>query len=132
MKRYSLDEAKAIVQKLKPILKEIRTKAHEYSKYHIETLRLVANFRSSPYDRDGVLDKIINTRKELRELVLTLENDSIFLRDIESGGVDLPSRVGGEDVMLCHRVFEESEISWWHGVNEPCSARRPLREKDVL
>lgn len=130
MKKYSIDEAQILIKKIHPIVKDIKAKAHDYSRYHIEASRLVANFRNSPYDRDGVLDKIMNTRKELRDIMNQLEGYSVILRDIEHGTVDILSQFEEDEVMLCCRIFEESEIGWFHNIDEPCSRRRPLKKED--
>lgn len=128
MKKYSLEEAQTLIKKIQPIIKDIKTKTYDYSRYHIEASRLVANFRNSPYDREGVLDKIIKTRAELKDTITQLESYHVVLRDIEHGTIDFPSQLEGEDIMLCCRILEESEIGWFHNLDEPCSKRRPLKK----
>lgn len=132
MKIYTIEEARELVHKIKPVIRDIKSKAYDYSKYHMETSRLVFNFRNSPYDKDGILDKIINTRKELKKLLDEVGSHSVLLRDIESGTIDIPSQMNGEEIFFCWKIFEEQDVMWWHGVNEHCSKRKPLKQKENL
>lgn len=127
LKLYSIEEAESLIPELKSILKDIREKGKEYTKCLIDSAQLVINFRNNPYDTEGVLDRTIKTRKELRELFNNLEKYGVILRDIDKGGVDFPAEVDGEEVMLCWRAFEESKISYWHTKDETCTMRKPLK-----
>ena len=48
-----------------------------------------------------------------------------LVKDLDEGLVDFPAQREGEEVLLCWRLGED-EISFWHGLEEGFSGRRPL------
>jgi hypothetical protein len=48
-----------------------------------------------------------------------------LVKDLDSGLVDFPARLGGEDVLLCWQLGEE-RIEFWHGPEEGYAGRKPL------
>lgn len=48
-----------------------------------------------------------------------------LVKDLDRGLVDFPARRGGEDVLLCWQLGEET-IEHWHGVEEGFAGRKPL------
>jgi hypothetical protein len=127
-KKYSIEEAEEVIPQLKPVIKNIRDKAREYSKCLLDATQLVLNFRENPYDKDGVLDRTIAVRKELKNLFSNLENFGVILRDIDRGTLDFPAEVDGEEIFLCWRALEEDNIRYWHYPAEPCIMRKPLKK----
>ncbi len=93
-----------------------------------EVNQLIINFKDNPYDKEGILDRTISLRKELRSLFEAIQNYNVILRDVDKGTVDFPSEIDGEEVFLCWRAFEEPKIMFWHKKNEPCHMRRPIKE----
>jgi len=59
------------------------------------------------------------------ELVERLRTWNIELRDINTGLVDFPSVVDGDEAYLCWRLGEP-EVSYWHKRDEGFPGRRPL------
>lgn len=94
----------------------------------MKATQLVLNFRENPRDEEGVLDRTIKTRGELKELFKKLEEYGVVLRDIEFGTVDFPAEIDGVDAFFCWRSLEESEIGWWHKKEEDCKMRKPLKK----
>jgi hypothetical protein len=76
---------------------------------------------------------------ELAELAQTVEQESVAVaecvrgiqrlgaevKDPDTGLVDFPARRAGEDVLLCWRLGE-SEVAFWHGLEDGFAGRRPL------
>jgi hypothetical protein len=48
-----------------------------------------------------------------------------LVKDPDSGLVDFPARVEGEEAFLCWRLGED-EISYWHGLEEGFAGRKPV------
>ena len=65
---------------------------------------------------------------ELHEVVGTLEEIGVEVKDFEHGVVDFPARHQGRFVMLCYRPGEE-QIRFWHEVDDGFAGRQPV---DVL
>ena len=119
-KRYTVAEANALLPYLAPTLIELRDKAAEAAviQKKIETSS-VTNGGSSARERwSRILARV-------RELIDRLEEWEIELRDLESGLVDLPAEVNGEDVFLCWKLGEP-EVAHWHGPEDGFQGRRPL------
>lgn len=64
---------------------------------------------------------------ELQENLRELEDMGCFFKDwnFDIGLVDFPAEVGGETVFLCWRS-DESELGWYHPIEEGYQGRRPL------
>jgi hypothetical protein len=54
-----------------------------------------------------------------------LEALEIVVRDLESGLVDFPALIGGEEVYLCW-LLDEPSVGHWHAVEAGFAGRRPL------
>lgn len=48
-----------------------------------------------------------------------------LVKDPDTGLVDFPARIEGEDAYLCWQLGE-AEIAYWHGVEEGFAGRKPL------
>ncbi|MBW6394513.1 DUF2203 domain-containing protein [Thermus sp. SYSU G05001] len=73
--------------------------------------------------------------EEARFLLGSLEADArylaslgVFLKDLDRGLVDFPSRVGGEVVFLCWQEGEP-EVAHYHPLAGGFAERRPLQEE---
>ena len=63
--------------------------------------------------------------EELDAIVHEIEESGVHLKDIQLGLVDFPAERDGEVVYLCWQ-FGESEVAFWHGVEDGFPGRRPL------
>jgi hypothetical protein len=82
--------------------------------------------RSAPLNGGGDISaEYWDALTTLRREVESLSAQGIILRDPESGLVDFPGRVEGEEVFLCWRLGEE-RVAWWHGPESGFGGRRPL------
>ncbi|MDZ7705877.1 MAG: DUF2203 domain-containing protein [Trueperaceae bacterium] len=73
-----------------------------------------------------------NVAEEIKFLLSTLQGHKaeldrrgIQLRDIETGVVDFPSRLGAEVVCLCWEQGEDA-IAYYHRLNDDTTKRRPI------
>ena len=48
-----------------------------------------------------------------------------LVKDPDTGLVDFPARIEGEEAFLCWQLGED-EISYWHGLEEGFAGRKPL------
>ena len=63
--------------------------------------------------------------EELDGIVQEIEESGAHLKDVQLGLVDFPSEREGEIVYLCWQ-FGETEIAYWHRVEDGFSGRQPL------
>lgn len=66
---------------------------------------------------------------ELHEVVGTLEEIGVEVKDFEQGIVDFPARHRGRFVMLCYRPGE-GRIRFWHEVDDGYAGRQPVEALD--
>lgn len=65
----------------------------------------------------------------IREALEGIEATGCVVKDLDTGLLDFPARVNGEEVYLCWKLGE-SRIRFWHRQNEGFSGRKPLDPRD--
>jgi hypothetical protein len=118
-KFYNVDEANALVAKLKPLLERIRD-----TQKALAQDKTVAAMREKATHNGGGLHG-----RHLSELHDTLEHDmqqlqewGIVLRDPSIGLIDFFHQREGKTVFLCWKLGE-SKIEWWHPVETGIAGR---------
>jgi len=119
---YSVDEANALIPKLKSVLERIRQTQEELAKD-----KTVAAVREKAAQNGGGLPG-----RHLSTLTKTLETDlrqladwGIVLRDPSIGLIDFLHKRGGETVFLCWKLGE-SRVEWWHPLETGIAGRQRL------
>jgi hypothetical protein len=120
VKHYTADEANALLPYLAPTLVELREKFEEAQRIR-ETVAEAAVGNGGSKKRA----RWARTLERVQELIERLEEWEIVLRDFETGLVDFPSTIAGEDVYLCWRLGEP-EVAYWHRPDEGFGGRHPL------
>jgi hypothetical protein len=74
-------------------------------------------------------DELPGLQAQLEEHLQELEGMGCFFKDwnFSIGLVDFPAVIDGETVFLCWRS-DESELAWYHPIEEGYQGRRPLPE----
>ncbi len=121
-KFYSVEEANALVAKLKPLLERIRATQEALAKD-----KTVAAVREKASHNGGGLPA-----RHLSELTRTLERDmhqlqewGIVLRDPAIGLIDFFHEREGKTVFLCWKLGE-GRVEWWHPVETGIAGRQRL------
>ena len=121
-KFYSVDEANALVPKLKPLLQRIRD-----TQQALAEDKTIAAVREKASHNGGGLPG-----RHLSELTRTLERDlhqlqewGIMLRDPSIGLIDFFHQRQGETVFLCWKLGE-SKVEWWHPIETGIAGREHL------
>jgi hypothetical protein len=118
--RYSVDEANAALEALRPRLRRIREARHVVISAGEQIRDAVA---SDGGGRAGTA--YWEAVRVLRAEVERLAEDDILLRDPETGLVDFPGEVNGRRAFLCWRP-DEDRVAYWHGPESGFGGRRPL------
>ena len=121
-KFYSVDEANAMINKLKPVLERIRKTQEELAKD-----KTVAAVREKAAQNGGGLPG-----RHLSALTKTLDNDmrqleewGIVLRDPSIGLIDFLHKREGETVFLCWKLGE-TRVAGWHPLETGIAGRQRL------
>ena len=119
-KLYTVAEANELLPYLAPTLVELREKSEEAVRIQ-EAVEVAAATNGGSAKRE----KWARTLARVQELMERLEEWEIVLRDHETGLVDFPAVVDGEDAYLCWRLGEP-EVSHRHSPEDGFAGRRPL------
>jgi len=61
----------------------------------------------------------------LKEAIEKVHSFGCYVKDLDVGLVDFPTRYRGEQVLLCWKLGEPG-IAWWHGEQEGFRGRKPI------
>ena len=119
---YSVDQANALIPKLKPLLERIRKTQQELAKD-----KTVAAVREKAAQNGGGLPgrNLSTLTKTLNEDLRQLEAWGIVLRDPSIGLIDFPHKREGQTVFLCWKLGE-SRVEWWHPLETGIAGRQRL------
>jgi hypothetical protein len=59
------------------------------------------------------------------EAVNKIQETGCVVKDLDTGLIDFPSLLDGQEVYLCWKVGED-RIEYWHGLHEGFAGRKPL------
>jgi hypothetical protein len=121
-RHYSLDEANALLPKVKPVLRKLRdAKDVLVDEDAHELLSDAAPTNGGGDPGRQVADAFL----EVRRLLAALQEAGIVVRDIDRGLIDFPAIRDGEEVYLCWELGEDA-IAYWHDLETGYRGRQPL------
>lgn len=137
-RRFTLEEANAIVPDLARLVPLLRTTLHEYrvGKEELDDLESMWEGRrpglDSPENPDQadwkrLLEEVAHNERTARVLLGSIQSLGVEMKDPTLGLVDFPADRGDEVVYLCWKEGEE-EIVAWHDLTSGYAGRRPIRE----
>lgn len=119
-KRYTVAEADALLPYLAPALVELRERSEEAARIK-EAMDQAAASNGGSSERE----RWARVLARVDELFEKLETWGVELRDLETGLIDLPSVVDGQEAYLCWRLGEPN-VAYWHSPEDGFRGRRPL------
>jgi len=124
---YSVDQARALVPKLRAILLQLAVQKRRHEGAHARLHALLgsngAPRRASEVQRRE--QEIRDIGEGMQSLLGHLAELGVQVRDLEMGLVDLPGERDGRPVWLCWRL-SDPELAFWHATDEGYATRRPL------
>jgi hypothetical protein len=113
-KFFSPKEANQILPRVKKIVQEILSKAHE--------ARFLMTIPDPLNERQG---QLIELDRQIKALMAQLEDMGCYYKDwnFEIGLVDFPAIIHGQQALLCWRS-DETEVGWFHGYEDGYGGRR--------
>jgi hypothetical protein len=127
---FTLDEAERLIPKLEMIVTSILE--------HRKTALLIGEELSAMQERIHAGEKVtaselMNKRTELdfivqivQEGLEEIENLGAQPKDLDTGLVDFPAMIDGEEVLLCWK-FGEKSIRFYHGLTDGFAGRKPIK-----
>jgi|ThiBio_1000_plan_1041568.scaffolds.fasta_scaffold35707_1 hypothetical protein len=126
-KLYTVDEARAFVETLRPWLLEMRERRREIAR-ETEALReLTPEMRGNGHApevarREG---RVADCVEEIGRRLAQIDELGIEVKDLETGLVDFYSLRDGQVVFLCWAV-DEPTVAYWHDLTAGFRGRQPL------
>lgn len=123
LKYFTVEEAESLLPKISEVLRSaletkirIELKIEEWRKVHGQISDAEdALFRGQVDFLAAHLEKQLSSVTEMGAIP----------KDLESGLIDFPARVGDREGYLCWKL-EEPRITHWHGLTEGFGGRKPL------
>lgn len=130
-KYFNVDEANALLPSLRRELEKLRELKGQFEEkyYELQERKELAKTQTvSDADPFFSLECELEFMQiELRTLIESIHLKGVELKDIESGLVDFPALMDGQEVLLCWRLGEE-EVAHYHGLYDGFAGRRPLKD----
>jgi len=121
-RHFSVAEATALLDGLKPLLRELRAARDTLTDTDVHALLAEAAPTNGGGDPGRQVGKAF---LEVRRMLLAIQGAGVVVRDIERGLIDFPAMRDGEEVYLCWELGED-EIAWWHELDAGYGGRQPL------
>ncbi|HEX7103787.1 MAG TPA: DUF2203 domain-containing protein [Nitrolancea sp.] len=126
-KLYTVDEARSLVETLRPWLLEMRERRHEIATETEALRKLTPEMRGNGHApevsrREG---RIASCVEAIGRRLAQIDELGIEVKDLETGLVDFFSLRDGHVVFLCWAV-DEPTVAYWHEINDGFRGRQPL------
>lgn len=120
---FNLEEARSTLADLRPKFQRVQElitilRARELESQRIQQL-IRSNGQGSKHPEFG---EVI---KELQDIVASITELGIEIKDVERGLIDFPHWRDGKEVYLCW-LYGEEDILFWHPIEEGFGGRVPL------
>ena len=129
-RRFTPSEANEELAEIRPLVEEIVAHRREYLRLQSErqalAQRIAGNGGGIDVSALGELEEAERReRVEIARRVNAVHERGAIVKDLDTGLVDFPARLEGEEVLLCWQLGEE-QIEHWHGLEEGFAGRKRL------
>lgn len=127
---YALDEANKLLPWLRKRLEEIALAHRDLERFQ-KGVKVAQKRSQSNGHRDigneisAIEMQVVAQMKRIKQLIDSLSERQIEIRDVNSGLVDFPSIRQGQKIWLCW-CKDEQEIAFWHPWDTGFTNRQPL------
>jgi hypothetical protein len=121
-KHYTLDEARALLPRVRSWLMRLNELRHELERCD----KRLSSLMNPGHDVGGdLVNTWIRTLAGMQEVLAEFQRREIQIKDLERGLVDFPAILGGREVFLCWEQDEE-DIEFWHDLDTGYAGRERL------
>jgi hypothetical protein len=134
MKTFSLDEAQTLV----PVLESLVKSAIEAKKSAESVAGELQQLAQRIFLNGGTLVRIAEVARQraqqdksvqqVKDTLAEIDAIGVQVKDLETGLLDFPCKLGEEVVLLCWKLGEP-EIQHWHSVESGFSGRQAVDER---
>lgn len=134
MKTFTLEEARTLLPVLQSLLKRAVDAKEKVESRQVEMMALSQKIMLN----GGVLVRVSEAAKrraehdhalkEAKDVIAEIDAIGVQVKDLDTGLLDFPFQLGEDVVLLCWKMGE-SEINWWHRIEDGFPGRQPLDER---
>ncbi|WP_020618548.1 DUF2203 domain-containing protein [Paenibacillus daejeonensis] len=137
-KRFTLEEATAMLPELCHDLQVVQAVTQELQKQYVDLQKIKARYKQTQaagVKGGGAADPFFELEARLDFLQIEAEvqianfaRKGVLLKMISPGLIDFPAVIDGQEVLICWKEGEE-RITHYHGWHDGYSGRKPLPEE---
>ncbi len=134
MKTFSLEEAQTLV----PVLESLMKNAMEAKERAESIAQELQSLSQRIFMNGGTLVRIAEVAKrraqqdkavqQVKDTLAEIDSIGVQVKDLETGLLDFPCRLGDDVVLLCWKMGE-TEIQHWHTMDSGFSSRQSVDER---
>lgn len=134
MKTFTLEEASTLLPVLESLLKRAVDAKGTVESRQLEMMALSQKIMLN----GGVLVRVSESAKrraehdhalkEAKDVIAEIDSIGVQVKDLDTGLLDFPFQLGEDVVLLCWKMGE-TEIHWWHSIEDGFRGRQPLDER---
>jgi len=130
-KRFTLAEAQGLIPEVDRRIREAVNLKSEFDEAatalqsFTERLMLMGGVLVDRARAAGLRTARDEAAARLRSAIEQVQELGCVVKDLDMGLVDFPTTFQGQEVYLCWKIGE-SEIEFWHGVDEGFRGRKPI------
>ncbi len=91
----------------------------------IQRIMLMGGITVDQMAVEGMKQMRVSSMERLKSALDEISDTGALLKDLDTGLVDFPTLLQGEEVYICWRL-DEADITHWHNVHEGVDGRRPI------
>lgn len=135
-RRFTFAEAQSLIPQVDTLLREAVTLKSDYqeAEHAIQaTAQRISMSGGMIVDRDHAIDaknRRDGAASKLRAAIEQVQEFGCVIKDLDTGLIDFPTLLRGEEVYLCWKLGEP-KIAFWHGVDEGFRGRKAI-DQDFL
>ena len=129
-RRFTPSEANEELREIRPLVEELVEHRREQRRVQAEREALAHRIAGNGGGIDsgtlaGLEEAERRERVEIARRVNAVHERGAIVKDLDTGLIDFPARLHGEEVLLCWRLGEE-QVEHWHGLEEGFAGRKLL------
>jgi hypothetical protein len=129
---FSVEEARALVERLRPLLEQLSDASRELVKLREgdrDAGRIAAadGYLGIERLRSASVEDVEKLKERCRMAIARLAGLGVEVKDPTRGLIDFLHERDGDLVYLCYELPEET-VSYWHRIEDGYAGRRPLED----
>ena len=129
-RRFTPSEANEELREIRPLVEELVEHRREQRRLQAEREALAHRIAGNGGGIDsgtlaGLEEAERRERVEIVKRVNAVHERGAIVKDLDTGLIDFPARLHGEEVLLCWRLGED-QVEHWHGLEEGFAGRKLL------